>query len=109
MIKFKNKLRSHLYKNDETHKIGGPEPPALHEMAEIRKIGEIALPSPFPPSNDKFCQFHEEITAVTFAFNGMMQFMKSKTRVTIPQVRIKKNMILMNLLSIHTLSQPLTK
>ena len=62
-----------------------------------------------PLSNDKFCQFHEEITAVTFAFNGMMQFMKSKTRVTIPQVRIKKNMILMNLLSIHTLSQPLTK
>ena len=107
MIKFKNKLRSHLYKNDETHKIGGPEPPALHEMAEIRKIGEIALPSP-PPSNDKFCQFHEEITAVTFAFHGMMKFMKSKTRVTIPQVMIKI-MILMNLLSIHTLSQPLTK
>ena len=109
MIKFKNKLRSHLYKNDETHKIGGPEPPALHEMAEIRKIGEIALPSPPPPSNDKFCQFHEEITAVTFAFHGMMQFIKSKTQCDYPTGNDKKIMILMNLLSIHTLSQPLTK
>ena len=48
MIKFMNKLRLQLNKNDETHKIGGPELPALHEMAEIRKIGEIALPSPPP-------------------------------------------------------------
>ena len=57
MIKFKNKLRSHLYKNDETHKIGGPEPPALHEMAEIRKIGEIALPSPPPHQMINFVNF----------------------------------------------------
>ena len=62
-----------------------------------------------PPSNDKFCQFHEEITAVTFAFHGMMQFIKSKTQCDYPTGNDKKIMILMNLLSIHTLSQPLTK
>ena len=73
----------------------------------VRLVKLLYLPPP-PPSNDKFCQFHEEITAVTFAFHGMMKFMKSKTRVTIPQVMIKI-MILMNLLSIHTLFQPLTK
>ena len=56
----------------------------------VRLVKLLYLPPP-PPSNDKFCQFHEEITAVTFAFHGMMKFMKSKTRVTIPQVMIKKS------------------
>ena len=31
-----NMLSLQLYKNDETHKIGGPEPLAPHEMGEIR-------------------------------------------------------------------------
>ena len=58
MIKFMNKLRSHLYKNDEIHKVGGPGPPAWHEMEEIRKIDEVALPShPLPNQMINFVNF----------------------------------------------------